>query len=79
MAVDRVKWFRDHAERDRWKEEKETLDEEFVRTEKSHAIMKETWSTLAQNHSDHAGARAYAYRQSEMYCKLAEDCRLWHT
>jgi len=76
--VDRVKWFRDRAERDRWKEEIEILEEEFVRTEKSHTTMMETWSALAEHRRGQPGWPAYANKQSEMYRELARDCTMWH-
>lgn len=71
--VDRVKWFRDRAERDRLREEIDILNAEFDRTEKSHTRMAEVWTQLA-NSSSCPGASAYAQRTAHMYSKLARDC-----
>jgi hypothetical protein len=74
LSVDRVKWFRDRADRDRWKEEVEILDAEFQRTLVSRARMSQTWSELASKNMAQPGAAAYAYRQSSMYRALADEC-----
>jgi hypothetical protein len=76
-TVDRVKWFRDRATRDRLKEEKEILEAEFERTIKSHSRLAGAWSELATRLiSERPGASAYASQQSSMYSTLAEDCKV---
>jgi hypothetical protein len=74
-----VKWFRDRADRDRVKEEKETLEAEFERTIESRARLAEAWSQLAIRHaSEHPGAAAYASQQHSMYSMLGEDCEVFY-
>ncbi|KAJ7645720.1 hypothetical protein B0H17DRAFT_878467, partial [Mycena rosella] len=46
VAVDRVKWFRDRAKRDRAVEQKETVEAEFGRTIKSFTQSATAWKTL---------------------------------
>lgn len=73
--MDRVKWFRDRAARDRAREEKEILDAEFQRTIQSFTKMSDVWTTLsAKNASQHSNT-AYAQKQAALYHALAEDCR----
>ena len=75
ILVDRVKWFRDRAARDRAQEEKEILEAEFCRTIRSFTKMSDVWSKLAtKNASKHSNA-AYARKQAALYHALAEDCR----
>ncbi|KAJ7238319.1 hypothetical protein B0H12DRAFT_995256, partial [Mycena haematopus] len=61
--LERVKWFRDRALRDRAVEEVELLDEEFRRAiawfEKSGTV----WDTLGDE-ATQAGKKAYAYKQA---------------
>lgn len=72
--MDRVKWFRDRAARDRAREEMEILKAEFDRTRLSFTKMSDVWTTLAaKNATCHSNA-AYAYNQASLYCALAEDC-----
>jgi hypothetical protein len=76
-TVECVKWFRDRANRDRLKEEKEILEAEFERTIESRARLADAWSQLAIRHSsEHPGAAAYASQQSSMYSMLGEDCQV---
>jgi hypothetical protein len=76
-TVERVKWFRDRANRDRFKEEKEILEAEFRRTIENRARLADAWSELATRHaSERPGAAAYASQQSSMYSMLGEDCQI---
>lgn len=75
FIVDRVKWFHDRAERDRFQEEVEILEAEFERTTISHGRMAEVWTELAGCCSK-PGAAAYAYKKVSMYNKLQNDCQL---
>lgn len=72
--MDRVKWFRDQAERDRFQEEVEILEAEFERTIKSHGRMAEVWTELA-GHCSNLGAAAYAHKKVAMYSQLQNDCK----
>ena len=72
--MDRVKWFRDRAARDRSQEEKEILEEEFARSERSFQRMQEVWTILAEGQSDQ-GYKCYAYKQAAMYERLLTDCQ----
>lgn len=74
IVVDRVKWFRDRAARDRSQEEKEILEEEFARSERSFQRMQEVWTILAEGQS-HQGYKCYAYKQATMYERLLTDCQ----
>jgi hypothetical protein len=71
--VDRVKWFRDRADRDRFREEVQILQAEFERTVVSHKRMAEVWTQLADTVSC-PGAVAYAHKKAEMYDGLAQEC-----
>ena len=73
-SVDRVKWFRDRADRDRLKEEVRVLDAEFQRTLQSRTLMSQTWMKLALKNTVQPGAAAYAHKQSSMYNALADEC-----
>lgn len=70
---DRVKWFRDRSSRDRAREERQILEEEFKRTIRSYDNLCTTWTRQGESQSD-AGRRAYAYKQATMFSKLRSDC-----
>lgn len=61
----RVRWFRDRAERDRWKEELEIVTAEFERVHLFFETMQNAWDTLADSRKH--GWRANAKRQSAIY------------
>jgi hypothetical protein len=73
--VDRVKWFRDRAARDRAREELEILKAEFERTKLSFTKMSDVWTTLAAKDATCRSSAAYAHKQASLYDALAEDCR----
>ena len=73
FKVDRVKWFRDRADRDRVREEVEILEAEFERTVLSHTRMADVWTQLAGAASG-PGAAAYAHKKTCMYRGLAKEC-----
>lgn len=73
FAVDRVKWFRDRADRDRFREEVQILEAEFERTIVSHARMADVWAQLAGTASG-PGATAYAHKKAYMYRCLSTEC-----
>ena len=87
--MDRVKYFRDRAARDRAKEEKEILEAEMDRIVSAFSSMKTAWNTMAEqvyrkpacscsnldgNGCSHTRARsAYAFKQVEMYERFERD------
>ncbi|GLB39022.1 hypothetical protein LshimejAT787_0601840 [Lyophyllum shimeji] len=73
IEMDRVKWFRDRAARDRAREEKEILEEEFRRSIASFRRMSEVWFELASK-KPAPGYAAYCHKQAVMYSSLASDC-----
>ncbi|KAJ3535599.1 hypothetical protein NMY22_g6415 [Coprinellus aureogranulatus] len=74
IEMDRVKWFRDRAARDRAREEKEILEEEMKRVTTSFKKYATIWSALAtkSSTSEVPGKSSYALRQSAMYTRMAE-------
>jgi hypothetical protein len=87
--VDRVKYFRDRAARDRAKEEKELLEAEMDRVVSSFSRMKAAWHTMAEDVSEKPGCQcsnlngnrcihihartAYAFKQVEMHVRFEND------
>lgn len=76
--MDRVKWFRDRADRDRFREEVEILEAEFQRTVISFGRMSEVWSQMATDATG-PGSAAYAHRKAAMYKGLEEECKQAYT
>jgi hypothetical protein len=74
-TVNRVKWFRERAARDRAGEEVEILEAEFRRAHRSYARMAEVWMELSERLGDGKGKVAYGRKQSAMYDQLALDCK----
>ena len=72
-VVDRVKWFRDRADRERFREEVEILEAEFERTITSFNRMSDIWTQLASGVTG-PGSAAYAQRKAVMYQGLVEEC-----
>ena len=70
--MDRVKWFRARAARDRAKEEVEILQQEFLRTIRSFQKISTVWHEIAGR--EDKGRAAYGYQQSVMYGSLAKNC-----
>jgi hypothetical protein len=71
--VDQVKWFRDRADRDRFREEVQILDAEFKRTIVSFSRMSQVWIELSDKAVD-PGNAAYACKKAAMYRGLEEEC-----
>jgi hypothetical protein len=71
--VDRVKWFRERANRDRYQEENEILEADFERTVLSHSRMAEVWTEMAERCTQQPGAAAYPGKKAVMYTNLAND------
>lgn len=72
--MDRVKWFRDRAARDRAREEKEILESEFKRSLCFFLKMADTWNELAEQDIP-PGYRSYACKQASMYDALHSQCQ----
>jgi hypothetical protein len=72
--VDRVKWFRDRADRDRFREEVEILEAEFERTMTSFNRLSDVWTQLASSATG-PGRAAYAWRKAVMYQGLEQECK----
>ncbi|KAJ7504835.1 hypothetical protein B0H11DRAFT_2343124 [Mycena galericulata] len=71
--MERVRWFRDRALRDRAVEEAETLEKEFERAIRWFKNTSEVWEKLGGNATEN-GAKAYAYKQATMFAKLGWEC-----
>lgn len=76
--MDRVKYFRDQSALHRAREEKEILECEMVRTTRSFAVMKELWSEHGKREKaqNSFASAAYAFKQAEIYARLANDAKL---
>ncbi|KAJ3564219.1 hypothetical protein NP233_g8437 [Leucocoprinus birnbaumii] len=79
LELDRVRWFRTRAFRDRLQEEVEILCAEFQRVVYSFSRMDSIWRICgdrkASEESDESlvkGYRSFAYQQADMYRSLAE-------
>ncbi|KAJ6526481.1 hypothetical protein DFH09DRAFT_1095195 [Mycena vulgaris] len=73
--LDRVKWFRDRAIRDRAVEEEEALEAEFGRSIAWFQKKSSIWECIAEEGTEEeAGWRVYAYKQGAMYRGFAEHC-----
>ncbi|KAJ7438439.1 hypothetical protein B0H11DRAFT_1752754, partial [Mycena galericulata] len=76
--VDRVKWFRDRADRDRAVEQKELVEIEFGRTITSFVKNAAAWKKIQLGSSAASGHAAYARLKDLMYTQLALDCVAVH-
>jgi hypothetical protein len=74
IKVDRVQWFRDRAKMQRWEEELEILQAEFRRTIRSFERMGEVWTQLAKLSGFPIGYASYAFKQSQIYHEMADNC-----
>ncbi|KAJ6559495.1 hypothetical protein DFH09DRAFT_1316801 [Mycena vulgaris] len=75
--MERVKWFRDRAVRDRAVEQSEALEEEFRRAILWFERTAEVWDKLGDEGTE-PGAKAYAYKQATMFRTLRDDCQTAH-
>ena len=71
--MDHVKWFRDRSLRDRAREEREILEEEFKRSICTYTLLQSIWIGQAIKETQ-PGSRVYAYKQAAMMERLARDC-----
>ncbi|KAF6750008.1 hypothetical protein DFP72DRAFT_851984 [Ephemerocybe angulata] len=74
IEMDRVKWFRDKAVRDRAQEEKEILEEEMKRVVASFRKYVSIWNELAiePRNSSIPGKSSYALRKVALYGRFAD-------
>ncbi|KAH8813613.1 hypothetical protein DL96DRAFT_525303 [Flagelloscypha sp. PMI_526] len=72
LECQRVQWFRDRAELQRWKEEIEILEAEFPRTARAHEEMAIYWINVAEN-TLHKGGQVYAYKKARMFEELQKS------
>jgi hypothetical protein len=73
MSVDRVRWFRLRAARDRRVEEVGVLKAEFCRTERSFSGLSGAWQACIKDDvvsRELRGANAYASKQALMYYEM---------
>ena len=75
--MDRVKYFRERSARNRAREEKEILESEMARTTRSFVVMQKAWNEIGiRDHENSAFAHsAYAYKQAELYARLASNSK----
>jgi hypothetical protein len=74
LSVNRAKWFRDRASRDRAREEKEILEEEIRRQIKTFSTYASIWTRLADaTLSDSTAKASYAFKQAAMYSRLFNE------
>jgi len=71
---DRVQWFRAEAEMQRWQEQLEAKQADFLRCIQFYKKMSEVWAQLATS-SDTAGRAAYTRRTSAMYDAMAQSAK----
>lgn len=72
---DRVQWFRAEAEKQRWQEELERKQAEFMRCIRAFARMADVWTHVAKAKPESAGQVAYARRQAAMWARMESECR----
>ena len=71
---DRVQWFRAEAEMERWREEWEIKQADFLRCIRSFSKMASVWEEMADN-SIEAGKRAYARHKSAIFKEMEKHAR----
>ena len=73
LLVDRVKYFRERSSRDRAREERDILVEEFKRTIRYYTVYQNAWLLQAAKQSSLGGC-AYAHKQAAMFKHLSDQC-----
>ncbi|KIJ90719.1 hypothetical protein K443DRAFT_126434, partial [Laccaria amethystina LaAM-08-1] len=68
---DRVQWFRAEAEMERWQEEWERKQAEFMRCIRSYDKMSDVWAELSKS-SPSQGHAAYARKKSAMFSRMKQ-------
>jgi hypothetical protein len=70
---DRVKWFRERSLRNRARDEREILEEEFKCVIYSYNRLHSVWISQGNKQTE-LGSRAYAYKQAAMLERLSRNC-----
>ena len=73
--MDRVKWFREWANRDRHREEMETVAVDFECTIILHTRMAEVWTKMANRCAEDPGGVAYARKKVVMYTNFSNEAQ----
>ncbi|KAF8955769.1 hypothetical protein BDZ97DRAFT_1709000 [Flammula alnicola] len=71
---DRVQWFRAEAEMERWQEEWEKTQADFLRCIRFFGKMHDVWMQLAGS-SSNGGSKAYALKKSAMFKTMERNAR----
>jgi len=74
VAGDRVQWFRAEAEMQRWREEWEFKQADFMRTISTFQRMSSVWGELGTV-SSAPGSIAYSKKQSAMYQEMERHAK----
>ena len=69
-----MQWFRAEAEMQRWQEQWEVKQAEFLRAIRWFGSMADTWAQLSDR-SMHPGRTAYAKRTSSIFREMARTAR----
>ncbi|KAF9553842.1 hypothetical protein CPC08DRAFT_727604 [Agrocybe pediades] len=72
---DSVQWFRAEAEMQRWQEEVEIKQAEFLRCIRSFSSMSEKWTQLGKLNSHSPGRMAYTKKRAAQYTLLGHDAK----
>jgi hypothetical protein len=71
LSGDRVQWFRAEAEMQRWQEEWERKQAEFLRCIRSFGKMSDVWAELSKS-SPSKGHASYARKKSAMFARMRQ-------
>jgi hypothetical protein len=74
ISGDRVQWFRAEAEMERWREEWEIKQADFLRCIRSFNKMSCVWDEMARN-STKVGKCAYAKHKSALFKEMEQHAR----
>jgi hypothetical protein len=74
FSGDRVQWFRAEAEMERWREEWEAKQADFLRCIRTFCTMSNVWQIMASSSSE-LGRVAYAKQKSAMYREMEYDAK----
>ena len=71
-----MQWFWVRADTQQWEEELTMLCAEFKRTHRTFTFLQMVWAWAGECFvGSKPGYIAYSQQQSEMFLKLADDCR----
>jgi hypothetical protein len=74
VSGDRIQWFRAEAEMERWREEWEVKQADFLHCIHTFRTMSTIWQTMASGSSE-LGKVAYAKQKSAMYREMEHDAK----